>query len=213
MEDKRQMRTIESAFLTREASNESGEPEKRIEGYFAVFDGTYEIAPGLTESVAPEAFDETITGDIRALTDHDTALVLGRTTAHTLELKTDSHGLWGSILVNPNDQDALNLYARVERGDVNQCSFGFDILEEDTEIRENGEIHWTIKKVKLYEVSVCTFPAYQTTEVSARSDEAKEIKKRSFEAWKLRQEDAHGWLKKGDTTDGKAEDSAAPEED
>lgn len=212
MEDKRQMRTIESAFLTRETSTEGGDPEKRIEGYFAVFDGTYEIAPGLTESVAPEAFDETITGDIRALTDHDTALVLGRTTAHTLELRTDSHGLWGSILVNPNDQDALNLYARVERGDVNQCSFGFDILDEETEIRENGEIHWTIKKVKLYEVSVCTFPAYQTTEVSARSDEANEIKKRSFEAWKLRQEDAHGWLKKGDT-DGKAEDSAAPEED
>lgn len=213
----RLMRTIESAFTTRETSNDGSNPEeteKRIEGYFAVFDGTYEIAPGLTESVAPEAFDETITGDIRALTDHDTTLVLGRTAAHTLELRRDSHGLWGSVLINPNDQDAMNLYARVQRGDVNQCSFGFDILDEDTEIRENGDIHWTIRKVKLYEVSVCTFPAYETTDVSARSKEAKEIRKKTFDAWKLRQQEAHGWLKKGESeANGKAEDIAAPEED
>ena len=80
----------------------------------------------------------------------------------------------------------MNLYARVQRGDVNQCSFGFDILDEDTEIREDGSIHWTIKKVKLYEVSVCTFPAYETTEVSARMNDAKNIRKRELDAWKAR---------------------------
>lgn len=198
MEDKRQMRTAESAFITRETSNEAQEPEKRIEGYFAVFDGTYEIAQGMTESIDPHAFDRTIDGDVRALIDHDTALVLGRTTANTLELRTDEHGLWGSILINPNDQDALNLYARVERGDVTQCSFGFEITNEETDFRDDGSIHWTIKDLNLFEVSVCTFPAYQTTEVTARTEQAAELKKRALEAWKMRQAEAHPWLKKGD---------------
>ena len=110
--------------------------------------------------------------------------VLGRNRAGTLELREDSHGLWGSILVNPNDQDAMNLYARVQRGDVNQCSFGFDILEEETEFLPDGSVHWTIKKVKLYEVSCCTFPAYSETSVQARKDEMASMKKRRTDAWR-----------------------------
>ena len=119
----------------------------------------------------------------------------GRTAAHTLELRTEAHGLWGSILINPNDQDAMNLYERVKRGDVNQCSFGFDITDEKPEVREDGSVHWTIKDVKLYEVSVCTFPAYETTEVSARSAEAVDIRKRRFDAWKAETIKSHDWLK------------------
>ena len=107
-------------------------------------------------------------------------------TAHTLELRVDSHGLFGSITINPKDQDAMNLYARVQRGDVDQCSFGFDILSEDYDVRDDGSVHWTIKKVKLYEVSVCTFPAYEETNVQARSAERDEIKRKALEAWKLR---------------------------
>lgn len=175
----RQVRSIASEFKTREDGG-----ELRIEGYFAVFNSIYDIWDGASESVAPGAFSETLGGDIRALIDHETMYVLGRNQAGTLELREDSHGLWGSILVNPNDQDAMNLYARVQRGDVNQCSFGFDILEEETDFRDDGSIHWTIKKVKLYEVSVCTFPAYAETSVQARKDEAKEIEKRRADAWR-----------------------------
>ena len=175
----RQVRSIASEFKTREDGG-----ELRIEGYFAVFNSNYDIWDGASESVAPGAFSETLGGDIRALIDHETMYVLGRNQAGTLELREDSHGLWGSILVNPNDQDAMNLYARVQRGDVNQCSFGFDILEEETDFRDDGSIHWTIKKVKLYEVSVCTFPCYTETSVQARKDEAKEIEKRRADAWR-----------------------------
>lgn len=186
----REMRTLESKFQTREENE-----EKRIEGYFSVFDGIYDIAPGVSESIDSHAFDNTLSGDIRALINHDTTLVLGRTAAHTLELRTDAHGLWGSILINPNDQDAMNMYERVKRGDVDQCSFGFDITNEDTEVREDGSVHWTIKGIKLYEVSVCTFPAYETTEVSARSAEAVDIRKRRFDAWKAETIKSHDWLK------------------
>ena len=83
-------------FKTREDSE-----EMVIEGYFAVFNSNYEMWEGASESIAPGAFTSSIGGDIRGLTNHDTTLVLGRTKAHTLELKEDSHGLWGRITINP----------------------------------------------------------------------------------------------------------------
>ena len=175
----RQLRTAESSFETREDGD-----DLIIEGYFAVYNSNYDIADGMSESIAPGAFSETLGNDIRALTNHDTSLVLGRNRAGTLELKDDSYGLWGRIKVNPNDQDALNTYERVKRGDVNQCSIGFNILSEKTDFREDGSIHWTITKVDLWEVSVCTFPAYEETNISARKHDAEEIKKRTSEAWK-----------------------------
>lgn len=175
----RRMRTVSTEFLTRE----DGE-DLKIEGYFAVFDSVYEIGPGMSESIAPGAFSNTLSGDIRALTNHDTTLVLGRTKAHTLELREDSHGLWGSIKINRNDADAMNLYERVKRGDVDQCSFGFNIRSEDTDIREDGSVHWTLRDVELFEVSACTFPAYEETSISARSEQRDEIQKRTMQAWR-----------------------------
>lgn len=175
----RQMRSVDAQFTTREDSDNLS-----IEGYFAVFNSNYDMGYGMSESIAPGAFDETISDDVRALINHDTTLVLGRTAAHTLELRQDEHGLWGRITINPKDSDAMNLYERVKRGDVNQCSFGFDINEEETEFLENGDVHWTIKSVKLYEVSCCTFPAYEDTSIAARKKDAEELKKRSLEAWK-----------------------------
>lgn len=175
----RQLRTVGTKFETRE----DGE-NLSIEGYFAVFDSNYEIAPGMSESIAPGAFSKTLSGDIRALINHDTTLVLGRTKANTLQLREDNHGLWGHIDVNPNDTDAMNLYERVKRGDVDQCSFGFDILSEETDFRDDGSVHWTIKEVELYEVSPCTFPAYEETNISARAKEREDLLKRKNEAWK-----------------------------
>lgn len=160
--------------------------KKYIEGYFAVFNSIYVMWPGATESIAPGAFANTLGGDVRALIDHETRLVLGRNSAGTLELREDSHGLWGSIEINPNDLDAMNLYARVQRGDVDQCSFGFEIIKEDTDVRDDGSIHWTIREVKLYEVSIVTFPAYEDTAVKARKKDADQIRQRSLESWKAR---------------------------
>ncbi len=160
--------------------------DKYIEGYFATFTGTYELWPGAMESVDPHAFDGTLADDVRALIDHETRLVLGRTKAGTLSLRVDEHGLWGSIRVNPEDSDAMNLYTRVQRGDVDQCSFGFDILDEKTEYREDGSVHWTLLKVKLYEVSCVTFPAYEDTSVTARRHDLAGMKKRAHDEWKAR---------------------------
>lgn len=177
---RREVRPIMTEFIAR---NDGENPT--IEGYFSVFNSIYEIAPGMTESVAPGAFSRSLSGgDIRALTNHDTTLVLGRTKAHTLELREDQHGLWGKININPNDVDAMNLYERVRRGDVDQCSFGFEIIKEETDFRDDGSVHWTIQDVELYEVSACTFPAYKETNIAARSEELANMQQRKAEAWK-----------------------------
>lgn len=176
--EKREVRPIMTEFTTRD------DEVPTIEGYFAVFNSIYEIAPGMTESVAPGAFSNSLSNDIRALTNHDTTLVLGRTKAHTLELREDEHGLWGKISINPKDADAMNLYERVKRGDVDQCSFGFEITNEETDFRDDGSVHWTIKDVNLFEVSACTFPAYQQTNISARTAERDAMQKRNVDAWK-----------------------------
>lgn len=168
-------------FKTRDAEN-----NPIIEGYFAVFNSNYELWEGASESIAPGAFDKTISGDIRALINHDTTLVLGRTTAGTLELKTDSRGLWGRVKINPNDQDAMNLHARVERGDVSQCSFGFFIVGEETDYRADGSVHWTLTEVDVFEVSCCTFPAYEETSISARAKDYANLQKREADAWRAK---------------------------
>lgn len=180
----RVMQLRSGEFKTREDSG-----EMVIEGYFAVFNSDYEMWEGASESIAPGAFTSSCSGDIRGLTNHDTTLVLGRTKVHTLELKEDTHGLWGRITINPKDSDAVNTYERVKRGDVDQCSIGFMIRSEETDFRDDGTIHWTITDVDLFEVSVCTFPAYEETGVSARHRDAEELKKRASEAWKLKMTD------------------------
>lgn len=178
----RTLRTIPTAFETRE---EDGAPH--ISGYFAVFNSNYEISTDMSESIAPGAFREALGSDVRALTNHDSTLVLGRNTAGTLQLREDSHGLWGDILINPKDSDAMNLYERVKRGDVSQCSFGFRIGAEEVDWNDDGSVHWTITRVDpLYEVSVCTFPAYSETSVAARSAERDAHKARAAEAWKAK---------------------------
>lgn len=184
MADRNGMQTRVCQKAEFRAANADG--KKKICGYFAVFNENYEIWKGAIESIDPHAFDNAIEGkDIRALIDHKTELVLGRTTAGTLTLRVDAHGLYGEIDINEKDTDAMNLYARVERGDVNQCSFAFDITDEEEEYNEHtGTIHWTIKAVDLYEVSCCTFPAYTGTSIEARRADFETIKKRSVAAWK-----------------------------
>ena len=160
----RQIRSCSQQFTTREAAD-----DLYIEGYFAVFNSEYPLWEGASEIVKPGAFDTSVSGDVRALINHDTTLVLGRTKSGTLTLRQDTRGLWGSVKINRQDSSAMDLYARVQRGDVDQCSFGFEIKRETFVDLGGGKYRWEIEEVDpLYEVSVCTFPAYTETSVSAR---------------------------------------------
>ncbi len=183
MED-REKEGQKRTMLTKYETREEQDGQKVIAGYFAVFNSETELWPGAYESISEEAFDSTLSNDIRALTNHDATLVLGRNKAGTLKLSKDSRGLWGEISINEKDTDALNLYERVKRGDVDQCSFGFNILDEETEWRDDGTVKWTIRKVDLHEVSVCTFPAYEETGVQARHREVEQHRERQAQQWR-----------------------------
>lgn len=166
-------------------SDDNGSPI--LEGFFVRYDDVYEVGPGATESIAPGAFTDSIHGDVRALYNHNTDVVLGRTSAGTLQLEDRSEGLWGRITVNPKDSQAMNVYERIARGDIDGCSFGFDIEKQSTDVREDGSVHWTIEKVNpLYEVSPVAFPAYEATSIHARDKDLEEIRSRQAEAWRER---------------------------
>ncbi|MDT2797413.1 HK97 family phage prohead protease [Enterococcus cecorum] len=164
-----------SGLQTREAEND----QMIIGGYFVVFNTWTELWDGYYEQVSPKAFENVDLTDIRALINHNDGLVLGRTKSNTLTLRVDDKGLYGEIKVNPNDQDAVNLYERVKRGDVDQCSFGFQITEEEWEDTVEG-YRSTITGINLFEVSVVTFPAYEDTSVSARSKDVLNFRKRKL---------------------------------
>ena len=179
----RTVRSRRTEFRTR---SEGETPS--LSGYFVVFDQPYYWDETMEEVIKPGAFDDCDMSDVRCLTDHLSHLVLGRAneTVHTLSFSIDDTGVYADkVEINAADTDAMNLYARVQRGDVSQCSFGFDILDEEyIENPSDGSCLWIIHKVKLYEVSVVTFPAYVETSVEARRHDYDTIRRRKLDAWK-----------------------------
>lgn len=158
-----------------------------IEGYFVVFEQPYYIDDYCEEIVARGAFDGADMSDVRALIDHLPHLVLGRSTANTLTISIDDTGLFGSIKINSRDADAVSLHARCQRGDVDQASFGFEEKSVEYTDLPDGRIRRTINKIgKLWEISVCTFPAYEQTFVSARSAAASDVKAQRRQAQKAK---------------------------
>ena len=178
---KNQVRSI-GKLQTRSDNNETD--EMKIEGYFVVFNSETELYDGMFEEISDKAFQNIDLSDIRALADHDTAKVLGRTKSNTLKLSVDDKGLYGEITINKKDTEAVNLYERVKRGDIDQCSFGFNILDETMDTRADGTTKWTITEIELFEVSVVTFPAYADTSVEARSEQMKQLEKRNLQTRK-----------------------------
>lgn len=166
---------------TRDNTNDD---EMKITGYFVMFNSETKLYESVYEEISDKAFENIDLSDIRALADHDTAKILGRTKSQTLSLSVDEKGLFGEITINKNDTEAVNLYERVKRGDIDQCSFGFNILNEIMEQRADGSVKWTITEIELFEVSVVTFPAYADTAVEARSAQIKQLEKRNLQTRK-----------------------------
>lgn len=139
-----------------------------IRGHAAVFNQLSEDLGGWREQIAPGAFAEAIkVDDVRALWNHNADIVLGRNRAGTLTLQEDVLGLL--VEINPPDtQQARDLVVSIQRGDVNQMSFGFSV-------RPNGQ-NWgqgdagnyvrTLTSVRLFDVSPVTYPAYPQTDVA-----------------------------------------------
>ena len=113
---------------------------RKIVGYAAVYNSDSEPIAGMfIERIRPGAFDRAIKEkqDVRALVNHDPTLILGRTKAETLSLKSDEKGL--AIEITPPDtQVARDIIESIDRGDVDQMSFAFR-AQEETWIEKEGE--------------------------------------------------------------------------
>ncbi|MCH4171922.1 MAG: HK97 family phage prohead protease [Lactobacillus sp.] len=177
---KRTALTLKANFRADGDENEDG--NKYLEGYFVKFNDETELWPGYLEQVSPDAIADDINDqDIRALFDHDTGKVLGRTKSKTLTLTKDEDGLYGKILLNQNDPEAMSIYAKVARGDVSQASFGFFINDEQGDFDDSGVYHSLLRSVELFEVSIVALPAYPSTEIDARSKDLDEFKNKLLE--------------------------------
>jgi uncharacterized protein len=156
-------------------------PEERVvEGYFALYESETELFAGSYEIISKGAFDNTLNKDVRALWNHNTQYVLGRSKNGSLTLKADDKGLFGTIKL-PNTQYANDLYELVSRGDIDQASFGFNIIDEELEELASGGYRWRIKEIDLHEISVVTFPAYENTTVQAREKQVQQIEQRKLQ--------------------------------
>ena len=142
-----------------------------IEGHAAVFDSWSETLGGtfpFKEKVRKGAFAESIgRDDIRALFNHDPNYVLGRNRAGTLELVEDDVGL--RVRITPPDTSwARDITTSIRRGDISQMSIGF-VVEDDEWSSKDGIDTRELKKVRLFDVSPVTFPAYTATDVGVRA--------------------------------------------
>jgi HK97 family phage prohead protease len=169
----------ESRFLSASVElRAAAETEKPpiVRGYAAKFDVESEImatrsGESFVEVIARGAFDDVLNDDIRALINHDPNLVLARSKngVGSLKVGTDEIGLFYEFEI-PDTQIGRDLKTSIERGDIDQSSFGFIIKEEKFEKRANGMIQRTINKVRqLLDVSAVTYPAYPDATVALRS--------------------------------------------
>lgn len=146
------------------ASSEAG---RSIVGHAAVFNITADIGGWFKERINPGAFTESIAqDDVRALFNHDPNIVLGRNKANTLRLSEDETGLAIDIDL-PDTQAARDLTVSMERGDISQMSISFEVLDASWDTIDGEEVR-VLKRVKLWDVSPVTFPAYVETDAQVR---------------------------------------------
>ena len=156
--------TMEKRYFNIETRTEKREDgSTTITGHAAVFNQLSSDLGGFREVIAPNAFENVLNDDVRALVNHDANLLLARTTSGTLNLKQTDEGLQYSFDV-PDTSYGRDLIISMERGDITQSSFAFTIEEDSWESTADGEIRTINKVKKLYDVSPVTYPAYPSAD-------------------------------------------------
>jgi len=142
----------------------------RVSGYASVFDKPSENLGGFVERIKPGAFTETLKekrSDPRLLWDHNSQYVLGRRSAGTLMLEEDAKGLRFDATL-PDTTYARDLQVLMERGDVREMSFGFNVLRDEWSDLDKPVLKRDVLEVRLIEISIVSFPAYPQTSVNLR---------------------------------------------
>ena len=152
--------------------------EAVISGYASIFDRSSQVlGGGFVEQIKRGAFTKTLQergtqtsrDDIKALFNHSTDLVLGSKRAGTLKLSEDSKGLHYEVKLDLDITHHRSAFKMIERGDVTNSSFGFDVIEERWSVPERSDdpVLREVLETRLYEVSPTPFPAYQDSSVTA----------------------------------------------
>lgn len=154
-----------------------GDAAPEFSGYAAVFNQETELWPGFREQVAPGAFTKTLQerDDVVLLFNHDSDTVLASTKGRSLTLSEDSVGLKVNATLDPTDTDTQRVVPKMKRGDIDQMSFGFQTIADEFRHDEDGTVLRTLKEVKLWDVSVVTWPAYPGTEADVRALAVRDI--------------------------------------
>lgn len=162
-------KSTEKRVVDVELRAEGEDGKRRLVGYAAVFNRDSSDLGGFTESIRPGAFRDAIAdgADVRALVDHDSSRILGRTLAGTLRLSEDKVGLRMEVDL-PDTSVGRDIYESVTRGDISQQSFAFRTLEDEWR-KKDGKHHRELVSVELFDVGPVTFPAYADTSIAARS--------------------------------------------
>lgn len=144
-----------------------------LAGYAAVYNSHSQDLGGFVERIMPGAFTRSLTKPeaIRALYEHDQQRMLGRVGSGTLKLEENSKGLYFELFL-PNTSYGRDLGVLVKRGDINGCSFGFQVPAggDHWELRD-GQLMRDLLNVDLREITITGNPAYLDTTVAVRSKE------------------------------------------
>lgn len=149
----------------------------RFRGHAAVFGERTWIPAGrgFYEEVTKDAFARAIDeDDVRFLLEHDPRWILGRNTAGTLRLSTDKRGLAVDADF-PDTSYARDAAISLERGDLTQMSFAFNVREggEEVSTLKDGSTLRRLTDVQLSDVSIVAYPAYESTDAALRAFEAR----------------------------------------
>lgn len=159
---------------------EEGEKGNIITGRPIVYNSRTDLG-WYDEVIEPGALNNSDLTDVRFLVNHDlNKIPLARsrknTANSTMQLSVDNNGMDIRVVLDvENNADARALYSAVQRGDVTGMSFMFGIRDEEWENLDSDHPTRHIKEIStVVEVSAVTFPAYESTEINARSKEALE---------------------------------------
>lgn len=172
-----------------EVRNDEEDEQDVIVGYALKFNRWSEDLGGFKEIIDPQALTGTDMSDVRALIDHTSTNIIGRTTAGSLQLEVDDIGLKFRCKL-PNTTYARDLMENIRNGNINQCSFAFTVEDEEFDFDEStGTFQRIIKKIReLFDVSVVTYPAYKDTDVAPALRSIDRIKEEAEEQRKKQDE-------------------------
>ena len=150
---------------------------KKLSGYAIVWNTPSKDLGGFKEIVSPDALKGVDLSNVLMLNDHDYTQVLASVKAGTLKLTPDDKGLHFEATL-PDTTTANDVFANVQAGNLDSCSFSFDVDDGSDEWNKDdqGNITRTINQIKdLFDVSVVAVPAYDSTNVNADNSDNKNV--------------------------------------